>query len=95
MCMQPLIDGMTPEERGFKRGRSSGGGHDSAEHAAKRARVWDGRPEMPTEAQAALQRLQSLARPNQVLCLDHQFILRAKCQDADEHQESIGREPIT
>lgn len=66
MCMQPLVDGMTPEERGFKRGRSGGGG-DSAEHAAKRTRFWESPPKMAPEAQAALQRLQALAQPNQVL----------------------------
>jgi hypothetical protein len=66
MCTQPLVNGMTPEERGFKRGRSGGGG-DSEEHAAKRTRFWESHLEMPPEAQAALQRLQALAQPNQVL----------------------------
>ena len=66
MCTQPLVNGMTPEERGFKRGRSGGGG-DSAEHAAKRTRFWESHLEMAPEAQAALQRLQALAQPNQVL----------------------------
>lgn len=47
MRMQLLVNGMTPEERGFKRSRSGGnGGGESAEHAAKRARFWEANPQV-------------------------------------------------
>ncbi|EIE20125.1 hypothetical protein COCSUDRAFT_44093 [Coccomyxa subellipsoidea C-169] len=42
---EPLVNGMIPEERGFKRSRSGGsGGGESVEHAAKRARFWEANP---------------------------------------------------